>query len=28
MQPTGHEANGFGRRYIHEHEAHALYEAR
>jgi hypothetical protein len=28
MQPAGHEANGFGRRYIHEHKAHALYEAR
>jgi hypothetical protein len=21
MQPAGHEANGFGRRYLHEHEA-------
>jgi hypothetical protein len=28
MQPAGHEANGFGRRYLHEWEARALYEAR
>jgi hypothetical protein len=27
MQP-GHEANGFGRRYLHEGEARLLYEAR
>jgi hypothetical protein len=27
MQPAGHEANGFGHRYLHEHEARALYEA-
>jgi hypothetical protein len=27
MQPAGHEANGFDRRYLHEHEARALYEA-
>jgi hypothetical protein len=27
MEPTGHEANGFGRRYLHEWEARALYEA-
>jgi hypothetical protein len=27
MQP-GHEANGFGRRYLHEWEARLLYEAR
>jgi hypothetical protein len=24
----GHEANGFGRRYLHEWEARLLYEAR
>jgi hypothetical protein len=28
MEPIGHEANGFGRRYLHEWEARALYEAR
>jgi hypothetical protein len=28
MEPAGHEANGFDRRYLHEHEARALYEAR
>jgi hypothetical protein len=28
MQPAGHEANGFDRRYLHEHEGRALYEAR
>jgi hypothetical protein len=28
MQLVGHEANGFGRRYLHEWEARALYEAR
>jgi hypothetical protein len=27
MQP-GHEANGFGRRYLHEWEARLLYQAR
>jgi hypothetical protein len=27
MQPD-HEANGFGRRYLHEWEACLLYEAR
>jgi hypothetical protein len=27
MQP-GHEANGFGRQYLHEWEARLLYEAR
>jgi hypothetical protein len=27
MEPTGQEANGFGRRYLHEWEARALYEA-
>jgi hypothetical protein len=26
MQPAGHEVSGFGRRYLHEWEAHALYE--
>jgi hypothetical protein len=28
VQPVGHEANGFGRRYLHEWEVRALYEAR
>jgi hypothetical protein len=28
MEPAGHEANGFGRRYLHEWEARALYESR
>jgi hypothetical protein len=28
MQPAGHEANGFSRRYLHEWEAHLLYEAK
>jgi hypothetical protein len=28
MEPVGHEANGFGRRYLHEWEACPLYEAR
>jgi hypothetical protein len=28
MQPAGHEANGFSRRYLHEWEARALYETR
>jgi hypothetical protein len=28
MEPAGHEANSFGRRYLHEWEARALYEAR
>jgi hypothetical protein len=27
MEPAGHEANGFGRRYLREWEARALYEA-
>jgi hypothetical protein len=27
MEPSRHEANGFGRHYLHEWEAHALYEA-
>jgi hypothetical protein len=27
MEQVGHEANGFGRRYLHEWEACALYEA-
>jgi hypothetical protein len=28
MEPAGHEANSFSRRYLHEWEARALYEAR
>jgi hypothetical protein len=28
MEPVGYEANGFGRRYLHELEAHALYKER
>jgi hypothetical protein len=28
MQPVGHEANGFGRRYLHEWEVRLLYEAK
>jgi hypothetical protein len=28
MQPVGHEASGFGRRYLHEWEARALHEVR
>jgi hypothetical protein len=28
MEPAGHEANGFDRRYLHEWEACALYEVR
>jgi hypothetical protein len=24
MEPVGHKANGFGRRYLHEWEARAL----
>jgi hypothetical protein len=28
MQPAGHAANGFGRRYLHEWEARLLYEAK
>jgi hypothetical protein len=27
MESTGHEANGFDRRYLHKWEACALYEA-
>jgi hypothetical protein len=27
MEPSGHEANDFGRCYLHEWEARALYEA-
>jgi hypothetical protein len=27
MEPAGHEANGFGHRYLHEWETRALYEA-
>jgi hypothetical protein len=27
MEPAGHEANGFGCRYLHKWEARALYEA-
>jgi hypothetical protein len=28
MEPASHEVNGFGRQYLHEWEACALYEAR
>jgi hypothetical protein len=28
MEPASHEANGFGRQYLHEWEACALYEVR
>jgi hypothetical protein len=27
MEPAGHKANSIGRCYLHEWEAHALYEA-